>query len=77
MGFVMIVTFMMMLGDPEIALDTPTGYPFIDVSWNNEEWNCRFVLTRNAAILQDNGLIGCYHCHGYLVLCNASLRLCH
>jgi choline transport protein len=33
MGFVMIITFMMMLGDPEVALDSPTGYPFIDVSW--------------------------------------------
>jgi choline transport protein len=32
MGFVMIITFMMMLGDPEVALDSPTGYPFIDVS---------------------------------------------
>lgn len=32
MGFVMIITFMMMLGDPETALDSATGYPFIDVS---------------------------------------------
>lgn len=36
MGFVMIVTFMMMLGDPEVALDSPTGYPFIDVSCESE-----------------------------------------
>jgi choline transport protein len=35
MGFVMIITFMMMLGDPEVALDSPTGYPFIDVSWTS------------------------------------------
>ncbi|KAM0721382.1 hypothetical protein Q7P37_002306 [Cladosporium fusiforme] len=31
MGFIMIITFMMMLGDPETALDSATGYPFIDL----------------------------------------------
>ena len=34
MGFVMIVTFCMMIGDVETALDSPTGYAFIDVFYN-------------------------------------------
>ena len=34
MGFVMIVTFCMMIGDVEIALASPTGYAFIDVFYN-------------------------------------------
>jgi hypothetical protein len=34
MGFVMIVTFCMMIGDVETALNSPTGYAFIDVFYN-------------------------------------------
>lgn len=31
MGFVMIVTFCMLIGDLEEVLSSPTGYPFIQV----------------------------------------------
>ncbi|KAK5705709.1 hypothetical protein LTR17_021444 [Elasticomyces elasticus] len=34
MGFVMIVTFCMFIGDLEAALSGPTGYPFISVFYN-------------------------------------------
>lgn len=34
MGFVMIVTFCMMIGDVETALASPTGYAFIEVFYN-------------------------------------------
>jgi amino acid transporter len=34
MGFVMIVTFCMMIGDVDTALNSPTGYAFIDVFYN-------------------------------------------
>lgn len=34
MGFVMIVTFCMTIGDLEVALDSPTGYPFIETFYN-------------------------------------------
>lgn len=33
MGFVMIVTLCMVIGDLDAALASPTGYPFIEVSW--------------------------------------------
>lgn len=42
MGFVMITTFMMMLGDPATALDSATGYPFIDVSLAKILFRCLF-----------------------------------
>jgi choline transport protein len=31
LGWVMLVTFCFCVGDPIVALDTPTGYPFIDM----------------------------------------------
>ncbi|OQO08167.1 hypothetical protein B0A48_06961 [Cryoendolithus antarcticus] len=34
MGFVMIVTFCMVIGDLQTVLSTPTGYPFIQVFYN-------------------------------------------
>lgn len=34
LGFVMIVTYCMLLGDVETILATPTGYPFIQASPN-------------------------------------------
>ncbi|KAK8198760.1 hypothetical protein M8818_006627 [Zalaria obscura] len=34
LGFIMLVTFCMMVGDIETILETPTGYPFIQVFYN-------------------------------------------
>ncbi len=35
LGFIMVVTVCFCLGDPESALDTATGYPFIQIFYNS------------------------------------------
>lgn len=77
MGFIMIITFMMMLGDPETALDSPTGYPFIDVSPVEILPLPLITDMSHIAVLQSHGITGWYHGDGVPVLYHVALRLCY
>lgn len=76
MGFIMIVTFMMMLGDPETALDSATGYPFIDVS-APRSGSLVLKLTSFSVVLSCDWLISRNDRHGLPLLHYAALRLCN
>jgi hypothetical protein len=57
MGFIMIVTFVMVIGDLELVLKTPTGYPFIQVFYNVTHSNTGTALMTTVLIIML--LFGC------------------